>query len=272
MCVWDPIVSSGVGKHMVFATVDPALRALIEAIEAWPTAVSQAERRATASSRKAKPFRQNAVGAARGDVNTHSPSLRGPGVYAPLGSLQEPSLSSSLRAPEKQRLSSMASSVPQRSDSWKHSALGPNLGPGAYTTPTLDAMEIRDEHQRSMVFRSTVARLGNFGEPSLPEGMYAHTQSPLKPRAKVHGVSPFISLTYKNADVDEYLRSVERMQRLPAPRREAQHWQGAPKWEGPFAALPPSAVALPTDMEEHRSRLAAARAAMRDDAHGPPRA
>ena len=235
--------------------LNPDLRQLIEAIEAWPTVVSHAQRAAQ------KP---NARGAAAAPVQGGAPypedaeegeeveEARRAVAPAPV-----PRLSSSLRAPASRRLSSMASTVPQRDQSWRRSAIGPGLGPGAYDTRP-GGVEVRDAVRHTDVFRSNVPQrpdnLGRAGEV-VPESMYAHSCKPHKPKA-ILGVSPFNSTTLRFG-VDGHLQAV-RVQQRPTPRRRTtSRYQGAPKWDAPYSEPQPPPLEVPLDHEE---RLAAARA------------
>ena len=239
--------------------LNPELRRLIEAIESWPTAVSHAQRAA----QKPEKGRAAPPGPPGGTSTLHSGDAdaeegeEAESSAHTRAAVPAPRLSSSLRAPASRRLSSMASTVPQRDQSWRRSAIGPGLGPGAYDMRP-GGVEVRDAVRHTDVFRSNVPQrpdnLGRAGEV-VPESMYAHSCKPHKPKA-ILGVSPFNSTTLRFG-VDGHLQAV-RVQQRPTPRRRTtSRYQGAPKWDAPYSEPQPPPLEVPLDHEE---RLAAARA------------
>ena len=241
--------------------LNPELRRLIEAIESWPTAVSHAQRAAQKpeKGRAAPPGPPGGTSTLHsGDADAEEGEEAESSGHA-RAAAPAPRLSSSLRAPASRRLSSMASTVPQRDEEWRRSAIGPGLGPGAYDARP-GGLEVRDAVRHSEFFRSNVPQrpeqLGRAGEVVPPESMYAHSSKPHKPKA-ILGVSPFNSTTLRFG-VDGHLQSV-RIQQLPSPRRRATSgYQGAPQWDAPYTAAPPPLVVPP----DHAERLAAARASV----------
>lgn len=307
----------------LMVNIDPSLRALIEAIEAWPSAVSQAQTAALKSRRAdnlpvlplgsgrprnhahaaapQRPSSRRSANRSRGSIEAGEGDTLGSGAedaeaaedardrelllqeeeaeHLEMQRAQEKAkqrrpggvalfppvkLSSSLRAPPRRPLSSMASAVPQREDPSRVSELGPELGPGVYAT-TIQAMATRDPERESVIFRSRMAQrpkgFGTVGETPAPDSMYANISSPTKPYPKVHGGTQFSSTTHR-FDHTAYYESLQLRQKPRARRRETPYWQGAPMWDGPFSQQPkPSGVQFPPPAN-HAERLAAARASL----------
>jgi len=261
---------------MVVHALSPDLRKLIDAIEAWPSTVSQA--RASAMKVSTGHVDAEMVGAALTDKAAEAAACAEEGAEdgdddEEDGEEEEGGkkrvvatpvvkLTSSIRAHPSHRLSSMASAVAQRDEVWRHSELGPNIGPGAYPTTTV-SMRVYEPAKRSQTFRSTVAPrprfLGLNGEPNLPDGKYAHSAMPRKPYGAVPGTSPFHSVSYR-FDASGYLKS---QQTLQAEYRPSRGVHTAPGWDGPHGAAAPAPLYVPHD---HAARLAAARASLSRDA------
>lgn len=237
--------------------LNPELRKLIDAIEAWPAAVSQYQR---AQPKPAKPIKDEAAADGGEGENDENEELAPSRVLAPPAL----KLTSSLRAPGVRRMPSMASAVEQRDEAWRRSALGPALGPGTYQT-TVEALTVHESTRRSRTFRSEVAqrpaRIGLAGEPNLPEGPYAHAVFPHKPYGAIPGaaVAGFKSLGIRFG-ADGHHNDVLLQQALrasPPPRKPAEGL--APQWKD----APPVLVVPP----DHAERLAAARATKREYVH-----
>lgn len=264
--------------------VAPELRKLLESIEAWPGNVAQVRQQAERAMGKVQkkeveptvvlddPDLVDPVGADDDEQDALDEHMAATRRYV------EPPrkcmLSSSLRAPRTRHLSSMVSAVPQRDQEWRRSALGPELGPGAYSVERArPGLILAEPERQSKIFRSTLPQrptlLGVTGEPPAPDSMYAHTIQPAKPAGKLpSGASTFNSLSYRFG-VDEHIKGVVRRQQAKVPRREIHYWHGAPSWEGPFKPMnsaptdgePAQTVVMPPG-PDHAERLAAARASV----------
>ena len=257
--------------------VAPELRSLIEAIEQWPSNVSHAR----AAAEKAAGKQPASTSSAAPIVVTGDADLENAGDEPPdaldhhLQSVSNTSsmqpqrklaLTSSLRGPNKRHLSSMVSAAPQRDEEWRRSALGPELGPGSYTTSIEAMREFGTPGRVQPKFASTIPQrpknLGLVGEPPPPDGMYTHSSAPTKVMPAIHGGATFRSLGAR-FDEQSYLNSIRLGQQPKIPRREITHWHRAPTWEGPFRAIDGTAEGqvLPPG-PDHEERLAAARASV----------
>ena len=248
--------------------IPPDLRNLIEAIEAWPATVSQAQRAALKGSSGMSHF---SAGTAAAAFSSNAPAGAGdaaaedddeededeaeflaanPKAAPPP---QQLFLSSALRAPKKHKLSSMASEVPQRYESWRFSALSPTVGPGSYNAG-VEAMAVHDARRPQSVFKSgSQARptlVGAFGEPPPPDSRYTDNSMPRKSYGKVLGASPFISQQHRFGH-QAHLTNRLREQR---PSRRAQQM---PRWDAPLHQQPEEPLYV---HPFHAERLAAARA------------
>ena len=241
---------------MVVHTLSPDLMKLIDAIEAWPSAVSAIQKSvkprthsipAAGSSGAIEAAEDGGDGEEEEEEEEFATRRAGPPPRLNV------KLTSSLRAQATHRMSSMASAVPQRQQDWRHSALGPSLGPGSYAT-TVEGCEVRDLARKSHFYRSDAParakNLGLVGEPPAPDGMFANTTSPRKPYAQLHGANPFQSCTYRFG-ADAHLKGLVLQQKRAPPHRAML----TPQWTDA-----PEQLVIPAD---HAERLAAARASIK---------
>jgi len=222
------------------ASLSPDIRKLIEAIEAWPAALSNA-----GQSRERGP-----------------PTAQPEYEAAPPG--PELKLCSALRAPPHHRTYSMASGVPQRENLLQTGkALSSDIGPGYYPI-TVHSTVVRDPARRQRHFASTVParpkRLqGPVGVKEIPDpgSAYAHSSEVLPPLSEgISGASPFASLSHR-FEPGGYLRALALQQQQPSTKRPTPYRFGAPHWDGPYAPAAEPPLVIPSD---HAARLAAARA------------
>ena len=252
----------------IIMRIEADLRALIEAIEAWPTQVEQAQRSAAQRRRPlARPVEDDGADA-DGGSSDGSPSIEQDPLdddehaskAAPAPALQ---LTSSLKHnPVAARLSSMASAVPRYQVPWAPAA-NAALGPGIYDHKTVEAVRTHDPVRRSRPFANAApARPGFPPREGVADAQYAHSSWP-EPAA--HGLGEgraarasapsFVSLRDR-FDEAEYLRTV-RLLKLQTPKRHATAAGGStPSWRAYGA---PSEPLLPPP-PDHAERLAAARA------------
>ena len=243
--------------------VAPELRSLIEAIEAWPSNVHHAQ----AAAQKASGRGRGGADATRAEEATPSDDAQQHVVQqqqqvAPRG---PKNLSSSLRAPATRHLSSMVSQAPQRGEEWRHSVLGPGIGPGSYATRVQAMRELGTSPRPTTQFLDPLPQrpehFGLVGDAPRADGMYAHSMAPAKVAPRIRNAVAFRSTNYRFDD-RAYLESVRMAQQPAVPRREIAHWHGAPLWEGPFkpGGDRPTMVLPTAPGPDHAERLAAARA------------
>ena len=253
------------GRHSTIM-VNPALRALIDAIEVWPSSVAHAATATRSHAQISDPLHSvHHAGAGSSGGGGGSLRRRQQGDHYEerrRPSQPEPVLSSSLRAPAAHRLSSIVSAVPQRDESWLATTLGPDLGPGTYGSAHSGpgVLLTNDAKRRSVSFASAStqrpALLGQVGEPPLPDGMY--TLHPQKLVPKVRTPTGFASIVHRFGVEEQMMRI--RLSQLPrTPRRTTPAYHGAPRWDAPFHAPAPD-PALLRPPHDHAERLRAARA------------
>lgn len=211
-----------------------ALKQLIASIESWPAA--------SAAYRSLAPQPKPAAASCSSFVAARP----APRLTTSLGS--RPSM-----------LSSMTSTVPQRTNEWRQKSVGPWLGPGVHSAPHVCESSMRTfrPQMKSPAFASKVKRPRGLGvngrSRTIPDSYYAHNSNPTVSSTPTNGARSFHCLLDR-FDGPEYMRSLSLQQRPPPPRRVSPYYHGAPVWDAPFEAYAP----LLAD-DDHAYRLQRAR-------------